>query len=361
MPSDDTTNARKSEAIRIIRSDPASDRRGRWFDEIRLAHRALPELNLNDVDPSIEFLGKRLSFPLLISSMTGGTATRLRTINRRLAEAAEETGVAFGVGSQRVMFTHPSSRPSFEIRRWAPRTLVFANLGAVQLNNGFGLRHCREAIRAAGADALSLHLNPLQEAVQPEGNTNFGGLADRIADVATRLECPVILKEVGAGLSPADVGRMVRRGLRYFDIAGAGGTSWSRIEHHRTTPDDGELGLVFQDWGWPTPMALRALRPYRRRAVFIASGGVRHGVDMAKAMILGASLCGMALPFLEAACRSREQVVRRILQIKREFTTALFLLGVGRAADLIGNESLLADDGRLPQPAPNGRRRPCDD
>ncbi len=340
----DTTNVRKSEVIRIIQSDLLTDRRGTGFDRIRLRHHALPEINLNEVDPSIIFMGKKLSFPLLISSMTGGSARLLRTINRRLAEAAEETGVAFAVGSQRVMFTHPAARASFEVRPWAPHTLVFANLGAVQLNNGFGLRHCQEAVRTAGADGLFLHLNPLQEAIQPEGNTNFGGLADRIAEVAHRLNCPVILKEVGAGLSPEDVSQMVKRGIRYFDVAGAGGTSWSRIEHHRTKEGDEGLGLLLQDWGWPTPRALLALRPFRDRVTLIASGGLRSGLDMAKAMILGASLCGMALPFLAAACRSKAQVIRKILQFKREFVTVLFLLGVRRATYLIGNHSLLMAD-----------------
>jgi len=346
MPRNDSTNARKSQAIQIIRSDPAVDRGRHWFDVFRLVHRALPELDIEAVDPSIPFMGKKLSFPLLISSMTGGAAGTLRLINRRLAEAAEVTGVAIGVGSQRVMFTHPSAKSSFEIRRWAPRTLVFSNLGAVQLNNGFDISHCREAIRVAGADGLYFHLNPLQEVIQPEGNRNFSGLADRIGDIARQLDCPVLLKEVGAGLSPSDVAMMLDRGVRYFDVAGSGGTSWSRIEHHRTREGDEGLGLRFQDWGWPTPLALLALRPYRDRAVLIASGGLRHGLDMVKAMILGASLCGMAMPFLRAALISRAEVVRTIERIKREFVTALFLMGVRCASDLIGNESLL-----MPHPA----------
>lgn len=343
MPEADTTNARKQEVIEILRTDPDADRRRHYFDSLSLRHRALPEVALEEVDPAIEFLGKRLSMPLLISSMTGGDSELLRTINRRLAEAAELTGVAIGVGSQRVMFTHPASRASFAIREWAPTTLVFANLGAVQLNYGFTVDHCRAAIHVCGADGLYFHLNPLQEAVQPEGNTNFSGLADRIGAIARELDRPVLVKEVGAGLSRTDAELLFERGIRFFDVAGAGGTSWSRIEHHRTGASASEgLGILFQDWGLPTPLALWELRSLRERgATLIASGGLRNGVDMAKAMALGASLCGMALPFLGPARQSTEAVVAAIERVRREFRTAMFLLGQRRAADMIGQTALL--------------------
>jgi isopentenyl-diphosphate delta-isomerase len=338
----DTTNLRKAEVLDIIRNDPETDRRSRAFDAIRLRPRALPELSAVAVDPSVTFLGKRLSFPLLISSMTGGDHDTLRTINRRLAEAAESEGVALAVGSQRVLFTHPASRPAFELRRIAPNALLLANLGAVQLNYGFGLEQARAAVDCLGADGLYLHLNPLQEVVQPEGNTDFSGLARKIGDVAAGLPVPVLLKEVGAGLSRADVELALGYGIRYFDVAGSGGTSWSRIENHRrriTLPDD--LGLTFQDWGLPTPEALRELAPLRDRATLIASGGIRSGLDMVKAMILGASLCGLAGPFLAAATDSVPSVVKIIERLKREFVTALFLLGVPSADALIGQDRLI--------------------
>jgi len=342
-PTLDPTNARKGEVLGILRDDPDSDRRRGYFDAIRLSHRALPEMALSDADTSVVFLGKRLSFPLLISSMTGGDSDQLRTINRRLAEAAEAAGVAIGVGSQRVMFTHPAARSSFAVRKWAPKTLVFSNLGGVQLNYGFGIEHCREAVRVAGADGLYFHLNPLQEAVQPEGNTDFSGLADRIGAIAAELERPVVVKEVGAGLSLEDARLLLKRGIRYFDVAGAGGTSWSRIEHHRTGATNAEgLGMVFQDWGLPTPLALRQLRPLLGKAILIASGGLRTGVDMVKAMVLGASLCGMALPFLAPARESTAAVIATIERIRREFRTAMFLLGQRKADALVANESLLA-------------------
>lgn len=338
----DANNIRKLRHVRAIRGDPASDRQKFYFDEVRLKHRALPELDLAKIDPSVSFMGKRLSFPLLISSMTGGDHPELRKINRNLAIAAEKTGVAMGVGSQRVMFSHASARRSFDLRPLAPSTLLFANLGAVQLNCGFGIRECRESVKTVGADALYLHLNPLQEAVQTGGNTNFAGLASKIASVVEQLPVPVVIKEVGAGMAMADVRLLMKAGIRYVDVAGAGGTSWSRIEHHaQTGKQRHDLGLLFQDWGIPTPAALRALKPLRPKLTLIASGGIRSGVDMARAMVLGASLCGMAAPFLEPARKSADAVIDVIAMLKREFTTALFLLGVPRAKDLIGNDGML--------------------
>jgi len=343
-PMSDPTNQRKLQHIRIIEEDAGADRRKFYFDDIRLTHRALPELDLRDVDPSVTFLGKRLSFPLLISSMTGGDHELVRTINLHLAHAAEATGVAMGVGSQRVMLNHPAARASFAIRKFAPHALLFANLGVVQLNYGIGEAECQAAIDTLQADGLYLHCNPLQEAVQPEGDTNFAGLAAKIGRIASAVSVPVILKEVGAGISPKDVELAIDQGIRYIDVAGSGGTSWSRIEHHRQPGEDrDDLGVLFQDWGIPTPTALRLLRPYRDRVTLIASGGIRSGIDMAKAIILGASLCGMAQPFLKPAMDSAERVIDLILQRKREFTTAMFLLGARSLDDLRGREDLLLE------------------
>ncbi len=337
----DSTNARKSEVIDVILGDPEADRRGRAFDSIRLRHRALPELDLDEVDTSAVFLGRRLSFPLLISPMTGGDHDRLRQINRNLAMAAEAEKVAMGVGSQRVMFTHPESRDSFALRPLAPSVPLLANLGAVQLNYGFGVEECRTSIRVLEADGLYLHVNPLQESVQPEGNTEFGGLTDRIAGVAAELDRPVLVKEVGAGFSPEDVERLYGGGIRYVDVAGSGGTSWSRVEHGRQSSSIGHgLGRVFQDWGTPTPDVLRAIAPLHSDLFLIASGGIRSGVDMAKAMVLGASLCGVALPFLEPALESAEAVARVMARFRREFQTAMFLMGIDSVSDMIGRTDL---------------------
>ena len=245
--------------------------------------------------PSVEFMGKKLSFPLLISSMTGGDNALVRTINHNLAAAAQATGVALAVGSQRVMFEQSAARASFALRQYAPDALLFANLGAVQLNKGFGIDECREAVELVGADALYLHLNALQEAIQPEGDTEFGGLLDRISDIRRELDCPLMLKEVGCGFSAEDIAAAVSRGIRYIDVAGQGGTSWSRIEHHRA---GGELnpGILFQDWGIPTPRALKQAAPYRDRVELVASGGLRNGLDMAKSVILGARFVRVGCP-----------------------------------------------------------------
>lgn len=338
----DPTNHRKIQHLEIIRADAETDRSGSHWDDLHLRHRALPEINLAEVDPSLVFMGKPLAFPLLISSMTGGDHDMVRTVNRNLAEAAERCGVAMGVGSQRVMFTHPEARDSFTLRTVAPSALLLANLGAVQLNLGFGLPECRTAVEALGADGLFLHLNPLQEAVQPEGDTVFRGLAEKIGTVVKELGVPVLVKEIGCGLSGPDADLLVAQGVRFLDVAGTGGTSWSRIEHHRTPAENpSDLGILFQDWGIPTPVALQDLAPLRDLGVtLIASGGVRTALDMVKAVVLGASLVGLAKPFLEPALVSADAVVAHIQSLERAFRTAMFLLGARTLRDLQGNDDL---------------------
>ncbi len=336
----DLTSRRKIQHIDIINGDPEVDRARHFFEALRLRHRALPELDLQDVDPGVDVLGKRLRFPLLISSMTGGPHDVLQSVNANLARAAQACGVAMGVGSQRVMFDQPAARDSFALRRHAPDALLFANLGAVQLNKGFGLDHCREAVETVGADALYLHLNPLQEAVQPEGDTHFAGLAGRIGEIAQALPVPVAVKEVGAGISAADASLLLQTPVDIIDVAGTGGTSWSRIEHQRHDNPDNSPGLAFQDWGIPTPLGLWHLKPYRNRITLFASGGIRNGIDMVKAVALGATACGLASPFLKPAMESAEAVIRVIERLRREFTIAMFLCGVSRIESLRGNETL---------------------
>jgi isopentenyl-diphosphate delta-isomerase len=328
---------RKTEHVEIVAKDPSMDRRKFYFDEIRLTHRALPEINLADIDPSIEFLGKKLSLPFLISSMTGGSGAELEHINKNLAAAAEAEGVAMGVGSQRVMLKDPEAASSFDLRDVAPTAPLLANLGAVQLNYGVTIDQVRSAVDVLKADALILHLNPLQEAVQPEGDTDFSNLWKIIGELVQKVESPIIIKEVGAGISRADAERLIEAGVEIIDVAGAGGTSWSRIESARC--EDPALGELFQDWGVPTPQALRDLSGLD--VTLIASGGVRTGIDMAKAMVLGASLCGMARPLLTPAMESADAVRAVIQRIKKEFITAMFLLGCGNIEQLKGNRSLL--------------------
>lgn len=347
---DRSVAGRKLDHLRAM-EDPEVERRRSGFDQVSLTHRALPELNLDTVDTTTSFLGKPLRLPLLISSMTGGTGGEIAQINRRLAEAAEATGVAMAVGSQRVMFSDTEARNSFALRDAAPTVPLISNIGAVQLNAGLDRSHCQAAIDVLGADAIYLHLNPLQEAVQVEGDRDFSNLEERIADLVTQLDVPVLLKEVGSGLSGPDAERGYRAGVRHFDVAGRGGTSWSRIEYHRRAEDDDTLGLLFQDWGLTTVESLLETREVLVEktdpTTLIASGGIRNGLDMAKAIVLGADICGLAAPFLQPAQVSTAQVIQKIEKLRREFQTAMFLLGCARVSQLQGNSSLVRSRARL--------------
>jgi isopentenyl-diphosphate delta-isomerase len=320
---------RKAEHIRLAleeRMQFASHAFDRWvFD-----HDALPDLDFDAIDLSVDFLGKRLRAPLLLSCMTGGTEIAAR-INRNLAEAAESRGVALGVGSQRKALEDPSQAASFEVREAAPTIPLLANLGAIQLNHGYGVEHCRRAVAMIGADALVLHLNPLQEAIQPEGQCDFAGLLPKMAEVAARLSVPVIAKEVGSGISEATGRRLAGAGIKILDTAGVGGTSWARIEAQRA--HDLETGELFAGWGIPTPESIRQLRRIDGVTI-IGSGGLRSGVDVAKALALGADLAGLAQPFLEAAIESAERVGQRIDRIVRELKIAMFCLASRTVPDL---------------------------
>lgn len=336
----DITNNRKIEHIQTIQNDHKTDRCGNYFEQIHLTHRALPELSLQEINTECEFLGYRLSFPMLISSMTGGDHQLIKTINQNLAQAAEITGVAMAVGSQRVIQNNAEAAASFKLRELAPSIPLIGNLGAVQLNYGGDCQLAQAAIDLLQADALYLHLNPLQEAIQPEGDTDFSDLQPKIADLVDKTKVPILLKEVGCGLSPQDIELGLYAGIKYFDVAGSGGTSWSRIEHHRRHRDD-DLGLLFQDWGIPTPMAIQLASPYLNRAEIIASGGIRNGIDMVKSVIMGVSLCGIAGPLLQPAMNSVKEVVEKIETIKQQFKTAMFLLGTPNIAALRNNKALI--------------------
>jgi isopentenyl-diphosphate delta-isomerase len=339
---DSNITQRKQDHIHFLLQDADIERRQSGFERIRLTHRGLPECDFADIDSGTDFLGKPLSSPLLISSMTGGAAATLQAINRRLAEAAESAGVAMAVGSQRAMIQDPQARASFELRQYAPTIPLIANMGAVQLNYGFGLDEAQRMVDVLEADALYLHLNPLQEVIQPEGNTNFAQLTDKIAQLAEALPVPIILKEVGCGLSARDIELGLSAGIQWFDLAGRGGTSWSRIESHRAHSSQlASLGETFQDWGLTTPQALLQAHPFQDRAHFIASGGIRNGIDMIKSVIMGGQICGVAAPLLKPAMDSTAATLATIEQLKQEFRTAQFLLGAPTLADVFLNDSLI--------------------
>jgi isopentenyl-diphosphate delta-isomerase len=329
MPEVTPIGRRKSDHIRINLEEDVRSGLTTGLERFHFIHRALPELDLEAVDLSQELFGRRLEAPLLISSMTGGTE-EAAAINRRLAQAAQQTRIALGVGSQRAAIEHPELSSTFQVRKEAPDILLFANLGAVQLNYGYGVEQCRRAVEMIEADALILHFNALQEAVQPEGDTHFGGLASKVEQICSAFPIPVIAKEVGWGFSKEDIRLLANAGVAAIDVAGAGGTSWSQVEMHRAkTESQKRLAAAFVDWGLPTSEVIQEVRRTAPQLKVIASGGLRSGVDIAKCIALGAQLGGMASPFLKAAARSVEDVIQTIAEIRREMQVCMFVAGAG--------------------------------
>lgn len=330
-----TVEQRKADHIRInLDEDVSFDRLSVGFESYRLVHQALPELNLTEVDLSTVFLGKALKAPLLISCMTGGTSQAQR-INHNLAEAAQRFGVAMGLGSQRAGLVHPEKADTFKVRDVAPDILLFANLGAVQLNYGYGVDECRRAVDMIEADALVLHLNPLQEAVQPEGDVNFSDLARKIEAVCKQIEVPIIGKEVGWGISEQTARRLIDAGVKAIDVAGSGGTSWSQVEMYRAPTDlHRRVAATFRDWGIPTSESIQMVRRVSPDIPLIASGGLRSGIDIAKSIALGANLGGMAGPFLKAADVSIDAVCETIEETTRVLRIAMFAAGARDLAAL---------------------------
>ena len=338
---------RKLDHIAIsLEQDVSMGRTPTGFDRYRFTHEALPELRPEDVDLGTTFLGHALGAPLVISSMTGGPE-RGETINRHLGLAAQRLGLAMGVGSQRIIFERPEALASFAVvREVAPDIALFANIGAVQLNYGFDAARCAEAVRMIGANGLYLHLNALQEVVQPEGDTDFRGLLAKIEALTAAVDFPVLAKEVGCGISAATATRLRDAGVAAVDVSGAGGTSWAKIEAARASdPAQRTLGEVFGDWGIPTTECLVRCRAALPGYPLVASGGVRTGLDVAKALALGADVVAVAMPLLGPATRSAEETEAALRQILAELRTAMFLLGVKDVATLKANPQLLSEVG----------------
>lgn len=325
---------RKADHIKINLEQDVRSALTTGLENYHFTHEALPELDLNRLDTTLSLFGKRLAAPLLISSMTGGTA-EAETLNLRLAEAAQETGIAMGVGSQRAALEHPEQAATFQVRRVAPDILLFANLGAIQLNYGYGIDQCRRAVEMIQADALILHLNPLQEAVQDAGDVNFAGLAAKIEEVCKKLEVPVIAKEVGWGISERTARVLAECGVQAIDVAGAGGTSWSQVEMHRA-PDEftRQLAATFVGWGIPTADSILNVKKVVPEMTIFASGGIKDGLDVAKCVALGATLGGMAGPFLKAAAVSTEKVAEMIRLTKKQIEVTMFTCGAGKLEEL---------------------------
>lgn len=327
-------SSRKADHIKINLEKNVQSALTTGLEKYRFAHEAVPDLNLEEIDLSQTVFGKRLAAPILISSMTGGTP-EAHAINLTLARAAQETGIAMGLGSQRAGIEHPELAFTFQVRQVAPDILLFANLGAVQLNYRYTLDQCRRAVEMIAADGLFLHLNPLQEALQPEGDTRFAGLLQKIEAVCKALPVPVIIKEVGWGISAATARRLANAGVAAIDVAGAGGTSWSQVEMYRIADEKmARVAAAFQGWGIPTAESIRMVREGAPDLITIASGGLRDGIDIAKSIALGAHLGGLAGYFLKAAVRSDQAVLDAIDEIRREILICMFAAGAGNLEQL---------------------------
>jgi isopentenyl-diphosphate delta-isomerase len=328
------TAARKADHIRINLEENVRSGLSTGLERYRFVHQALPELDLAQVSTACDWGGKDLSAPVLISSMTGGTG-KAGPINRNLAEAAQVARIAMGVGSQRAALEDAALAATFRLRAVAPDIVLFANLGAVQLNYGYTLDHCRRAVDMIEADALILHFNTIQEAVQPEGDGDFRDLYRQVEQICAHLPVPVIAKEVGWGFAADTARRLAACGVSAIDVAGAGGTSWSQVEMYRATTDrQRAIAAAFVDWGIPTAEAIVNVRQAAPALRVIASGGLRDGVDVAKCLALGASLCGLAGPFLKAANQSTEAVVDKIGELSDTLRVVMFASGCADLASL---------------------------
>lgn len=320
--------SRKKDHLKIALSEEAQVGNS-GFDKYHFIHNALPELDFSEIDMSTLFLGKKVKYPFFISCMTGGVKEGKR-INRNLAIAAQKYGIAMGVGSQRASVENTELSDLFMAREVAPDVPLMANVGLVQLNYGFGIREYQKCVDMIQADALVVHINPIQEIIQPEGDRNWKGLLKKLEKVIDKLSVPVIAKEVGFGLSDDVIERLYRIGVRIVDTAGWGGTNWSVVEGRRGKADK-ELGDLFGQWGIPSAesikMASSVKKKYKGKLKVLGSGGVRSGVDVAKALSLGADLVGLATPFGKAAVQSNEEVELLIEKLALETKVSMF--GVG--------------------------------
>jgi isopentenyl-diphosphate delta-isomerase len=325
---------RKAEHIELVLGGDVEFERTTGLERFEFVHEALPELSLDELDPATSLFGRRLSAPLIVSGMTGGT-NEAAEINRRIARAVAAIGLGMGVGSQRISLERPEVADTFQVRAEAPEILLIANIGAVQLNYGFNVDHCRRLVESIAADALALHLNPLHEAIQPGGNTDFRGLLAKIGRVCSELAVPVIVKEVGCGISGATARRLVEAGVAAIDVGGAGGTCWTDIEGRRSdSPTTQVIARTYREWGIPTADAVRSVREACPATPLIASGGLRTGLDIAKCLALGADLAAVASPVLKAAADSATAVQDLLARLIRELRLAMFCTGSARPGDL---------------------------
>jgi len=332
------TEERKNNHLEICLKDNVQSRRvTTGFEELHLVHKALPEINRRKIDLSTKVFNYEFSAPLIVEPMTGGTP-RSTKINAAIARAVEQLGLGMGVGSQRAALEDPKLEKTFSIARdEAPNSFIIANLGAPQLAQGYGTKEARKAIDMLEADALAIHLNPLQEAIQPEGETSYVGVLDAIEKIVEGLDVPIIVKETGCGIAAAEAKQLEAIGVAAIDVAGAGGTSWAAVEYYRAKSQMDEsrqrLGETFWDWGIPTAASLIEATQ-RVHIPVIASGGLRSGMDVAKALALGASLVGMGYPVLNSAAHGAEEVEKKLQSVIEELRNTMFLVGANSVQKL---------------------------
>jgi len=318
------TKKRKAEHIRICLEEKAQAKTvTTGFEDIKFVHRALPEVNQEDVNLSTFFLNKLFSAPLIVGAMTGGTEEAIK-INQNIAEAVEKLGLGMGLGSQRAAVENYMLEKTYAVaRKAAPNAFLIANIGGVQFSHGYGVREVRKVVEMIDADAVAIHLNALQEAVQPEGQTNFKGILEKICNIASEIDNPVIVKETGAGISAEDAIALKDAGVKAIDVGGVGGTSFAAVEYFR---GEKKLGEAFWDWGIPTAVSVVEVVQSTKLPV-IASGGIRTGTDIAKAVALGANLISISQPVLETAVRGSKETEQFLADLINELKTVLFLVG----------------------------------
>jgi isopentenyl-diphosphate Delta-isomerase len=338
---------RKREGIEIpLTENVQGKKNSTYLEYVKLFHNALPELDYDEIDLSTRFLDKSFSAPLIIDSMTGGTDEAF-LINKRLGKIAEKYGFGMGLGSQRAGLKSEKLIESYSIaRKVAPNAFLIANIGGAQLSDGLSTADIIKIIKMIDADALAIHLNPLQELIQPEGEPRFKGILQRISNLVHDIDIPIIVKEVGSGIS-ADVAlRLEKSGVRSINVAGSGGTSWAGIEKIRADQHNeyikSHLGELFWDWGIPTALSI-LLVSRSVKIPIIASGGLRNGLEIAKCMILGSNLCAMAFPFLKRAAKSEEELEKFTQLILSEIRSTMFLLGTKDIESLKNTRYILID------------------
>ncbi len=322
---------RKIEHIKIcLKENVEARQKTTGFEDVSLVHRALPEIEREEINLSTVVFDHKFSAPFIVGAMTGGTKETLK-INASIAEAVEELNLGMGVGSQRAAIEDPKLKDTFAIaREKAPTAFLIANLGGPQLVKGYGVKEAKKAINMLKANALAIHLNPLQEGIQLEGETNYTNVLKKIGEIAQALEVPVIVKETGAGIAAEEAKMLEGEGVAGIDVAGVGGTSWAAVEYYRAKKLQDQfrqrLGQTFWDWGISTVASIVEVSQSVDLTV-IASGGIRHGTDAAKALALGANLASFALPILRPATKTSKEVKKTLYFMIEELKNAMFLTG----------------------------------